>query len=222
MLAQLRIIMIHGKISNAIRKGRELIEAGKSVGRTYEPFNTLDNIIKKRRSVRKYADRSVPDMLIEKILDAARYAPTVWNRQPWEFIVVKSPDTKKHLVEAAGNQKWMKEAPVFVAVCINMKIAGAGLNERGEKLYGIQTTAMAIQNILLSAEALGLGACWVAEFSEHTVSIALHCPNHIRPAAIITLGYPAEKPAAPSRHALEEVMHKETFGRTKLEEKVRY
>ncbi len=209
------------KIRQVVLKIRELIERFRTVVKPSE-FHALDALIKNRRSVRKYTDRPVPDSLIEKILDSARYAPTVWNRQPWEFLVVKNPDIKKHLVEAAGNQVWMNEAPVFIIVCINMKIAGAGFGERGEKLYGIQTTAMAVQNILLAAEALGLGTCWVAEFSEQLSSTALHCTNNIRPAAIITLGYAAEKPAAPARHSLEEIVHKETFGRTKLEEKVRY
>lgn len=208
------------KIKESVARIRELIE--RDIIARQNHFDILDNIIKNRRSVRKYLDRPVPDNLIDKILDTARFAPTVWGHQPWEFVVVKNTETKKQLVKTSGNQNWMLGAPVFIIVCINMKIAGVRFGERGEKLYGIQTTAMATQNILLAAESLGLGACWVAEFSENTVSVVLQCPDYIRPAAIITLGYPAEKPAAPARQPLEEIVHKEIFGKTKLEEKVRY
>jgi len=179
-----------------------------------ELYEILSSIIKKRRSVRKYLKKEVSDELIEKIIEAARFAPSAGNYQPWEFIVVKNQETKKDLVEAAFNQNWMLEAPVFIVACINMRLAAAVYGERGAKLYGIQSVAAAIENMLLTAEALELGSCWVGAFSEVIVSRILECPNYVRPCAIITIGYPAEEPKMPPRQSIQEFTHIEKFGET--------
>ncbi len=169
------------------------------------------DVIEGRRSVRRYIERPVSDELIEKVIRAGTYAPSAGNRQPWEFIVVTRGDLQQQIAEAC-NQEWMRSAPVLIVVCINMRIASATYGERGEKLYGIQSTAAAIENILLAAESLGLSTCWVGSFSEQKISILTHCPEYLRPCAIITLGYGAEKPDAPERFPLEHVCHSEVFG----------
>lgn len=174
----------------------------------------VSSVIKKRRSVRKYLKREVSDELLEKIIEAARYAPSTGNYQPWEFIIVKSEETKKDLAEASYNQKWMLEAPVFIIVCINMRLAGAVYGERGLKLYGIQSVAAATENMLLMAESLNLATCWVGAFSELMISRILEFPDYIRPCAIITLGYPAEEPQIPHRQSIGEFIHIEKFGET--------
>jgi nitroreductase len=185
-----------------------------------EIFDIISEVIKSRRSVRKYLDKNVDDETILKILDAARYAPSAGNHQPWEFIVVRDSRTKAELVEASYGQEWMLSAPVFIVACINNRLAGAVYGERGLKLFGIQDVAAAIQNMLLTAESLGLGTCWVGTFSEPMVSAILHCPDYVRPCAIITLGYPAEKPKPPVLQNLDEFVHFERFGQTILERKV--
>lgn len=174
----------------------------------------VSSIIKKRRSVRKYLKRDVEDKLLEKIIESARYAPSAGNYQPWEFIIVKDEDIKKGVVQAAYNQKWMFEAPVFIVVCINTRLAGALYGERGLKLYGVQSVAAAIENMLLMAESLNLATCWVGAFSEVMVSRILECPDYARPCAIITLGYPAEEPQIPHRQSIREFTHIERFGET--------
>jgi nitroreductase len=174
----------------------------------------LISLIKNRRSVRRYQKKEVNMKLIMKILESARYAPSSGNYQPWEFIVVRHPETKKHLVEACYHQDWMLEAPVFIVACINSRLAGAVYGERGLKLYGIQGVAAAIQNMLLAAESLGLGTCWVGAFSEIMAARILQCPEYVRPCAIITLGYPAEKPSVPARQAIEDFVHIGNFGNT--------
>ncbi len=185
-----------------------------------EIFDIIYDIIKSRRTIRKYLDKKVDDETILKILDAARYAPSAGNHQPWEFIVVRDPRTKADLVEASYGQDWMLSAPVFIVACINTRLAGAVYGERGLKLFGIQDVAAAIQNILLAAEALGLGTAWVGMFSEPMVSVILHCPEYVRPCAIITLGYPAEEPKPPVLQNLDEFVHFERFGQTILEKRV--
>jgi len=179
-----------------------------------EICETLSKIIKKRRSVRKYINKEVPDKVLEWVFDAARHAPSTGNYQPWEFIVVRNEDTKKELVSASYNQNWMLEAPVLIVACINMRLAAAVYGERGARLYGIQSVAAAIENILLMAEALELGTCWVGAFSEVVVARLLGCPEYVRPCAIVTLGYPAEEPKMPPRQSIQEFVHIENFGET--------
>ena len=179
-----------------------------------EVYEILLSIIKKRRSVRKYLKKDVSDDLIEKILESAKYAPSCGNYQPWEFIVVRNEETKKDLVAASYNQNWMLEAPVLIVACINMRLAAAVYGERGARLYGIQSVAAAIENILLTAESLDLATCWIGAFSEVIIARILECPEYIRPCAVITLGYPAEKPKMPPKQSIQEFVHIEKFGET--------
>jgi nitroreductase len=176
--------------------------------------------IKKRASIRRYTDEAVSDAIINQVIEAARWAPSEGDSQPWEFVVVRNRELKAHIMEAAFHQTWMLEAPVFIVACINTRISRALYGERGEKLYGIQSVAAAIQNMLLAAEAIGLGTCWVGAFSEHQVAVLLHCPDYIRPCAIITLGWPAETPVGPEPHKLAEIVHWEKYGETALRKRI--
>ena len=182
-------------------------------------FSIVDSVIKNRRSVRKYQVKEVDFELIRKILEAARFAPSCGNYQPWEFIVVRDPEMKKNLVEACHNEnfneKWMLEAPVFIVACINSRLAGALYGDRGLKLYGVQGVAAAVENMLLAAQSLGLATCWVGAFSEIMVARLLECPEYVRPCAIITLGYSYElRCGVPARQNLEEFVHIGKFGNT--------
>ena len=179
-----------------------------------ELCESLLSVIRRRRSVRKYLNKDVPDIMLEKILEASRHAPSAGNYQPWELIVVRNEETKKDLVSAAYNQSWMLEVPVFIVACINTRLAGAVYGERGARLYGPQSVAAAIENMLLTAESLGLGTCWVGAFSEVIVSRVLECPEYVRPCAIITLGYPNEEPKVPPKQSIQEYVHIEKFGET--------
>ncbi|MBU5558033.1 MAG: nitroreductase family protein [Candidatus Aenigmatarchaeota archaeon] len=183
-------------------------------------YDIVMNEIKKRASIRKYSDVGVSAHLVNMVLEAARYAPSEGDSQPWEFVVVRDPELKQHIVEAAYQQKWMLQAPVFIIACNNVRISRAIYGERGERLYGIQSVAAATQNMLIAAEALGLGTCWVGSFSEPHVSALLHLPEWIRPAAIITLGWPAERPAQREPHKLDDIVHYERYGETPLHRKV--
>ena len=171
----------------------------------------LFEIIKNRRSVRAYKKQDLPQGTIEKLLDAARWAPSAGNVQPWEFVVTFSPDLKSDLAEAAYGQKDVEEAPAAIVVCADEKRAEESYGERGKTLYCCQDTAAAVQNILLSAYSLGLGSCWVGAFKEEEVRKVIKAPKNMRPVALILVGYPDEKPAARARRPLSEIMHKETF-----------
>lgn len=168
--------------------------------------------IKGRRSIRRFAPGDVKDEDLMKILEAAIWAPSAGNLQPWEFVVVRNAETKEALARAALNQWFVAEAPVVVVVCANIPRSASYYGERGEKLYCIQDTAAAIQNMLLAIHALGYGACWIGAFREEAVRKILELPLHLRPVAIIPIGVPGEKPTPPPRRPLKKVVHFEKYG----------
>lgn len=167
--------------------------------------------IRGRRSIRAFQKRDIPSEIVDKIIDAARWAPSAGNIQPWEFIILRKPETKRMLAEAALGQTFIEEAPVVIVVCANENRSSQGYGVRGKTLYCLQDTAAAIQNIHLAAYALGLGTCWVGAFREEEARKILKIPGGIRPVAIIPVGYPAGKPMPRSRRPISQIVHYETF-----------
>lgn len=167
--------------------------------------------IKNRRSIRAFKNEDISSGTVEKLIDAARWAPSAGNIQPWEFIIVKNSEVKRRLAEAALNQKFVEEAPIVIVVCADESRSFKGYGLRGKSLYCIQDTAAAIQNIHLAACSLGLATCWVGAFIEEKVREILDIPDRIRPVALVPTGYPAEKPSPPSRRPLSQIIHYEKF-----------
>ncbi|MCZ2809275.1 MAG: nitroreductase family protein [Candidatus Bathyarchaeota archaeon] len=167
--------------------------------------------IKKRRSVRAYADEKVSEEDVERLIDAARWAPSAGNIQPWEFVVVKDVETKRKLSEAALNETFIEKAPVVIVVCADLNRSSRGYGSRGKHLYSLQDTAAATENILLAAQELGLATCWVGAFRENEVAKAVKAPRNLRPVAIVPVGHPAERPMAPPKRSVNEIVHYETF-----------
>ncbi|MEM5843654.1 MAG: nitroreductase family protein [Candidatus Aenigmatarchaeota archaeon] len=165
-----------------------------------------------RRSIRSFKKEEIDDRLIGLMLYCATQAPSAGNTQDWVFIVVKDEKVKRKLAKAALDQDFIAEAPVVIVACSDLKKISLRYEERGERLYSIQDVAAAIQNILLAAYALGLGSCWVGAFDEEEVKFILELPEHIRPLAIIPVGYPEEKPEAPSRIPFENLTYLDRFG----------
>ena len=97
----------------------------------------LNETIKGRRSIRAYKPQDVPEKVVEKLIEAASYAPSAGNIQPWRFVVARNPDVKKKLAHAA-DQAFIEEAPVVIVVCANEKRAEMGYGSRGKTLYCIQ------------------------------------------------------------------------------------
>jgi nitroreductase len=173
-------------------------------------MNLLE-IIKNRRSIRAFKKQDIPPDIIEKLLEAARWAPSAGNVQPWAFVVVSSQKMKQSLSMAAFGQKTLEEASVVIVVCADEKLAEQSYGVRGKSLFCLQDTAAAIQNILLTAYSLGLGSCWIGAFKEDEIKKAIKAPKEMRPIAMIPIGYPNEAPSARSRRPVSEIMHKETF-----------
>jgi nitroreductase len=167
--------------------------------------------IKERRSIRSFTAEDVSDSDVKRLVDAARYAPSAGNTQPLELVVVRDKKIKQLLTLAALNQMFIQKAPVVFVVCADVTRSRMGYGDRGKKLYSIQDTAAATENILLAAHERGLATCWIGAFREEDVAEAIRAPKNTKPVAIIPVGYPAEKPSAPRRRAADEIVHYETF-----------
>lgn len=167
--------------------------------------------IRDRRSVREFEFTPVKDGDLEKILDAARLAPSAGNCQPLELVVVKDQAQRERLARAALGQTFIAEAPVAIVVCADIARTSRRYGRRGEELYCIQDTAAATQNILLTAYSLGYATCWVGAFDDDAVAEVIKTPSGVRPVAIVPIGKPAEKPSPPKRMPLSKIVHKDRF-----------
>ncbi len=161
----------------------------------------LLKIIYDRRSVRRYERRPIPKDVLNAILEAGRLAPTARNKQPWHFVVVTKPELKRRLIFSSWNS-FMEDAGAIIVGC----------GDSREK-WAVVDVAIALENMVIAAEALGLGSCWIGYFEESEVNRALGIPDHLRVVAMIAVGYPAEKPEPPPKKSLDEIVHYETFRR---------
>ncbi|HUW48408.1 MAG TPA: nitroreductase family protein [Patescibacteria group bacterium] len=172
--------------------------------------------IKCRRSIRSYTEEEVTDDELNAILEAATWAPTPCNKQSWRFVVVRKPETIEKLYGAASystqHQIFVKKAKIVIVVCTDLGLYRTFPHkERALSLFTIQETAAATQNLLLTAHALGLGACWVSLFSEDQVKGALNLPKDIRPLVILPLGHTKSKTHPKPRKPLKDVVRYESY-----------
>ncbi|MDP3051745.1 MAG: nitroreductase family protein [Eubacteriales bacterium] len=168
--------------------------------------NEILKLMAERRSIRRFKPDAIPREITENLIEAARWAPSAGNLQPWYFYVVVREDRRRCLANAALNQDFLAEAPVCIVVCTEAGRSEAHYGGRGRNLYCLQDTAAATQNILVLATAYGLGTCWVGAFDQSKLKSCMGLPEAHRPVALIALGYPAVEPQSrPSRHSLEEI-----------------
>lgn len=156
-----------------------------------------------RRSVRRYERRYVSDELVRKVLEAAIYAPSSKNAQPWEFIVIRNKETKERLAELAPYGKFLREAPVVIAV-----VTDPAKSPRFHEVDG----ACAVQNLALAAHALGLATCWIGTMDREAAKPLLGVPPERNLLTVLPLGYPAERPPRPWRRPLSEIAYSEKYG----------
>lgn len=145
-----------------------------------------------RRSIRKYTQQEIPDTLISDLLEAAMAAPSAVAKDPWHFIVLRSRATIDQLAACLPNGKMLAGATVALVVCGDINRA-----HDQELSFLLQDLSAAIENILLAASMLGLGACWLGihprEERITAVSDLFNLPEGILPVAGISLGWPAEE-----------------------------
>ncbi|MDI9502920.1 MAG: nitroreductase family protein [Bacillota bacterium] len=179
----------------------------------------MHEIMKSRRSVRKYTDEPVTDAAIRELLEAARSAPSGHNLQPWRFVVVRDEHTRQQLAACNHNQMFMADAPVHIVVAAYPRLkedetipfVDEASPEHGVK-QGIRDGAIAATHILLQAETMGLGACWCGWHTQEEVRAVLHIPEGLYVVGIIPIGHPAETPEPRPRKELDELVHWEMWG----------
>jgi len=167
---------------------------------------SVDKVIRERRSIRKFLKKDVPKDLVLKILDAARWAPSSKNSQPWEFIIIRKEEIKKKLAKLARYGWFIAEAPVVIAVVTDPQKSYAHLIDG----------ACAVQNLMLAAWELGLGTCWIGTMDREKAKEVLGIPENLHLLTVVPLGYPEETPMPPSRKPLEKIVYYENYGRKDL------
>jgi F420 biosynthesis protein FbiB-like protein len=189
------------------------------------------DLIQCRRSIRRYAEERVPEEVVAQVLEAARWAPSAHNRQPWRIARAATARAKQALAEAMATQLRRDRsadgdppdaieadavrsvgritgAPVVLVLSLTLADMDAYPDARraaAEREMAVQSTAMAAQNMLLAATELGLGACWMCAplFCPEVVRQALDLPRDWQPQALLTLGWPAKGGKPPSRRPLD-------------------
>ena len=195
--------------------------------------SSVIEIITNRRSLRRYEQRAIPREIIEEILQAAIWAPSAHNRQPWRFAVIERGTTKVQLALAMGKRlrrdleaddvpeaiikkdvdrsyDRITSAPVLILLSLSMADMDTYPDEKrsnNEYIMAVQSAAMAGQNLLLAAHDAGLGACWMCAplFCPDVVIDSLALPDDWQPQGLITMGYPAQT-REKTRKPLDEVI----------------
>ncbi|MFZ5822758.1 MAG: nitroreductase family protein [Bacillota bacterium] len=204
-------------------------------------MNVLD-AIERRHSVRTYEERPIPHEILVKILDAAHQAPSSWNLQPWEFVVVTDPEVKRQLRVAANNQAAVEEAGA-VFVCLGSLRQQDALADRIErsvppdatpervervmrnvsrmrhdqdfrKTHVLTNTYIGISFLVIAAQSFGLASVWMGGFNADQVKQILGIPDDFFVASLVAVGYPREDATQPprKRRPLAEIQHWNRFG----------
>ncbi|NHJ33113.1 MAG: nitroreductase family protein [Asgard group archaeon] len=163
-------------------------------------------LLKTRRSIRKYKSTPVEDEKIERCLEAARWAPSASNKQPWEFIIVKDETMRKKFAEIHPYAKFVAESPVVFIPLTNPEI---------HPKYHMSDTGLTIQNFMLQAHAEGLATCWAGVIGasfESELKKLLDVPDHLNIMALVALGYPDQERES-SRKPMNELVHWEKYSK---------
>jgi F420 biosynthesis protein FbiB-like protein len=191
--------------------------------------------LRTRRSVRRFLSDPAPPEILTRLLEAATWAPSAHNRQPWRFVVLENHAARQRLADAMGDDLFrdlisdgieakeaerqvtrsrerITSAPAAILLCLDTSSGDPypdSRRQRAEYIMGVQSVALAGGMLLLAAHAEGLGAVWVCAplFTPARVQEVLDLPVSWEPQALILLGTPASKPQFRPRHAIEDVAY---------------
>ena len=168
--------------------------------------------IEGRRSIRKYKPKPVQRELTEKLLNAACWAPSGGNIQPWKFIVIEDRATLEMVRKISPG--CFGGTPLAILVCSDKTKAHRVGGTLGRDYLSVADCAMATQNMLLAAHALGLGTCVVKSFSHAAMREILEIPEGMEPELLVIVGYPDTFPSPPRRIPLKENTYLNKFGQS--------
>ena len=147
-------------------------------------------IIRTRRSVRTFRKDPIPEEVLNRVLEAARVAPSGGNRQPWKFILVKDDTLRQKMISVCNNQRFVADAPLIVVACgQKLPINRGGYMGEMSMLLDV---AIALTHLILAARAEGLGTCWIGAFKNDEIKELLGVPDEYEVVAATPLGYPYE------------------------------
>lgn len=158
-------------------------------------------VIKGRRSIRKYTPEALDDETIDLIIEMGTWAPSGLNNQPWRFVVVKDPETLRDLSQQTSYSHIIRNAPAAIAVFLENAASY-------DRVKDLQAIGACLQNMLLAVHSLGLGAVWLGEILKNRTKVEalLGVPDTMELMAVICLGHPAERGGTGSRMALDRVI----------------
>lgn len=166
------------------------------------------NALFNRRSIRKYTEQELSDQELTLLLKAAMSAPSAGNEQPWEFIVVRDPETLRKITEIHPFSSMLLQADTAIIVCGNLR------RQRYKRHYWILDCSAAAENILIQATDMGIGSVWLAVYPEpdriEGIKALFSLPEEVVPLTIVSLGYPDEAKKQADRYK-EERIHYETW-----------
>jgi nitroreductase len=149
------------------------------------------HVVETRRSIRSYQSTPIPEESLNRIMEAARVAPSGQNRQPWKFILVQDEMTRREVASRCENQMWIGEAPLVVVAC------GSDINyNRGEymgEMSFLVDVSIAFTHLILAARAEGLGTCWIGDFSNDGLKELLNIPKDVDVVGVTPVGYPRDE-----------------------------
>lgn len=164
----------------------------------------FEKVIRTRRSIRNYSSKEVSEETMEKILDAARIAPSGNNSQPWKFIVVRDREKKEKVAQACYNQTFVAAAPVVIVAC---GVPYPNKYEPRKDLSYLIDVAIAVDHLILASRNEGLGTCCVGAFHPEPIKEILGIPQKADVVMVVPAGYPAR-----------EESFREVYGRKSLKE----
>ncbi|MFN2289969.1 MAG: nitroreductase family protein [Anaerolineae bacterium] len=165
----------------------------------------FSELIRNRYSVRAYKPDAVEEEKLERVLEAARLAPTAANRQPFQIIVIHTAGREDDL-QRIYHREWFVRAPLVVCICA---IPGEGWVRMDGKVYTDVDAAIAMDHLILAATDQGLGTCWIAAFDPAAAREVLGLPEGVEPIAFTPLGYAADQPRSKQRKPRSDLVRHE-------------
>jgi nitroreductase len=167
----------------------------------------FEELIRTRYSVREYKPDPVEDEKLNRVLDAARLAPTAANRQPFQLIVIHTQGKQDELRRIYGRE-WFSQAPIVICAC---GVPRLGWVREDQRRYLDVDVAIAMDHLILAAANLGLGTCWIAAFNAKAAREILQLPDEVEPLIFTPLGYPADQPGPKERKPIEDLVRYESW-----------
>jgi nitroreductase len=159
------------------------------------------DLIKSRRSIRKFLEKPIPSEILLSLLEAARWAPSGGNIQPWLFVAVRKVENIRKIKMFSPGLGGIPTA--LVIICSDEAVKDS---------TAIMDISMAAENVMLLATHEGLGSCCVRSFNQKAIQSLLKLPPEIIPELIITLGYPGKTARTPKKKSIDEIVHWEEYG----------